>query len=152
MPHDERLWKHPLQFAQQRHEARLLFQCPRILRLSLAVQPAFVADAYAMPVVVPAVGSHLFQRPSAVYLAVARQVEVVADVAEAPVPDVVAAALFKVKALPLAGGRAMNDDQGHGPHPPIHDEIPNTPARAVATATIALSTMLQTDFFFIIEN
>ena len=150
--YDERLRKQPLQFAQQCHEACLLFQRACVLRLSPAVQSAFVADAHAVAVVVPAVRPHLFQRPSAADFAVAGDVEVIADVAEAAVADVVRPALFEAKALPLAGGRAMDNNQRYGSHPLMHDEIPNAPARAVATVTITLSTRLHTDFFLLVVS
>lgn len=119
--------------------------------MALAVQSALVAHADAVTVVVLAVRAYLFHRPAAVNLPVAGDVEVIPDVAEPPVTDVVLSALFKVKALPLRGGRAMNDNQRDGSHRPMHDVMPNTPAKAVATATIALSTMPQTDDFFELE-
>lgn len=146
VPHDQRLRKAAFQFAYQRQQAAFLCQGTCILRTAQAVQSAFVAHSDAVPVVVAAVRAHLFHRPSAVYFAVAGDVEVVADVAEAAVAHVVRAAGFKAKALPLRGGRAMDNNQGDGSHRPIHDEMPNTPAKAVATATIALSTMLHTFF------
>ena len=76
----------------------------------------------------------------------------IADVAEAAVADVVRPALFEAKALPLAGGRAMDNNQRYGSHPLMHDEIPNAPARAVATVTITLSTRLHTDFFLLVVS
>ena len=89
MPHDERLREHPLQLAHERQKARLLFQRARVLGTPPAVQSALVADAYAVAVVVAAVRPHLFQRSSAVDVAVAGDVEVIADVLESPVADVV---------------------------------------------------------------
>ena len=138
--HDERLREHPLQLAHERQEARLLFQRTRVLGKAPAVQSALVADAYAVAVVVAAVRPHLFQRSSAVDVTVAGDVEVIADVLESPVADVILPALLETKAPPLRGGGAMDDDQRHGSHTCTHDEMPNTPARAVATATIALRT------------
>jgi len=61
--------------------------------------------------VVQAVGAHPFQRPAVVDGAVTGQVEVVADVAETPVADVVAAAIVKAQASPRRGRRAMDDKQ-----------------------------------------
>ena len=98
-----------------------------------------------------AVSPDLLDRSAPVNLSVAGDVEVIPDVAEAPVPDVIPATLLKIKALPLGGGRAMNDNQRNSSHRPMHDVMPNTPARAVATATMALSTMPQTDDFFELE-
>lgn len=119
--------------------------------MPVAVQSAFVADADAVPVVMQAVRPDLLDRSAPVNLSVAGDVEVIPDVAESPMPDVIPTTLFKIKALPLGGGRAMNDNQRNGSHRPIHDVMPNTPARAVATATMALSTMPQTDDFFELE-
>ena len=56
-----------------------------------------VADAYGVPVVVLAMGADFLQRAAAVNLSVARDVEVVADVAEAAA-DVLAAAVVKAQA------------------------------------------------------
>lgn len=78
--------------------------------MTLAVQSAFVADADTVPVVMLAVSPDLLDWSAAVNLSVAGDVEVIPDVAEAPVSDVVPATLFKIKALPLGGGRAMNDN------------------------------------------
>ena len=59
-----------------------------------------VADAYGVPVVVLAMGADFLQRAAAVNLSVARDVEVVADVAEAAA-DVLAAAVVKAQAHAL---------------------------------------------------
>ena len=148
--HDEGAGEHPFQFAQQRFQGYFLRHGARVPRMAFAVQSPFVADADAVAVVVQAVRPYPLQRTAVVYHPVARDVEVVADVTEAAVADVVRAALFKIKALPLAGGRAMKDNQRDGSHRPTQDEMPNTPARAVATATIALSTMLHTVFLVVV--
>ena len=150
MTHDEGAGEHPFQFAQQRFQGYFLRHGARVPRMAFAVQSPFVADADAVAVVVQAVRPYPLQRTAVVYHPVARDVEVVADVTEAAVADVIRAALFKIKALPLAGGRAMKDNQRDGSHRPTQDEMPNTPARAVATATIALSTMLHTDFLVVV--
>lgn len=84
-----------------------------------------------------------------VNLSVARDVEVVADVAEAAA-DVLAAAVVKAQAHALGRGRAVNDDKRDDSHRPMQELKPNTPARAVATATMVLRTMPHTDFDFVL--
>ena len=60
-----------------------------------------IADADRMPVVVPAMRSHLFQRSSAVNLSVTGDIEMVSYVREPPVADVVPAASLKIQPPPL---------------------------------------------------
>lgn len=103
----------------------------------------------AVPVVVLAMGADFLQRAAAVNLSVARDVEVVADVAEAAA-DVLAAAVVKVQAHALGRGRAVNDGKRDDSHRPVKELKPNTPARAVATATMVLRTMPHTDFDFVL--
>ena len=147
MSHNQGRRVEAFQLAQQGQQTSFLRQRAGVLGMSVGIQPAFIADADAVSVVVPAVRSHLLQRPSAVNLTVAGDVEVVADVLEPAVADVVRAALLKAKALPLAGGRAMENNQAHRSHHWMHEVKPNTPAKAVATATMALSTKPQTEDF-----
>ena len=94
-----------------------------------------------------AMGADFLQRAAAVNLSVARDVEVVADVAEAAA-DVLAAAVVKAQAHALGRGRAVNDDRRGGSHRPMQELRPNTPASAVATATIDLRMIPHTDFDF----
>lgn len=96
-----------------------------------------------------AMGADFLQRAAAVNLSVARDVEVVADVAEAAA-DVLAAAVVKAQAHALGRGRAMNDGKRDDSHRPMQELKPNTPARAVATATMVLRTMPHTDFDFVL--
>ena len=96
-----------------------------------------------------AMGADFLQRAAAVNLSVARDVEVVADVAEAAA-DVLAAAVVKAQAHALGRGRAVNDDKRDDSHRPMQELKPNTPARAVATATMVLRTMPHTDFDFVL--
>ena len=84
--------------------------------MPLCVQSAFVADAYGVAVVALAMCAGLFQRPSDVDFPVARDVEVVTDVAEPPVADVVVAAGLKIQAPPFGSGGAMDDDERDGSH------------------------------------
>lgn len=111
MPHNQRLRKLPLQAAEQGKQRRFLLRRAGVGRAVEGIQSAFVADAHGVPVVVQAVGAHPFQRPAVVDGAVTGQVEVVADVAETPVADVVAAAIVKAQASPRRGRRAMDDKQ-----------------------------------------
>ncbi len=145
MPHHECFGEHPFQFAQQGGERGFLRRCAGVGGAAVGIQPAFVADAYGVAVVVQAVCADAFQRTSAVNGAVARQVEVVADVAEAAVADVVAAAIVKAQAHALRRGRAVNDEERDGSHRPMQELRPNTPAKAVAMATMVLRTMPHTD-------
>ena len=55
----------------------------------LIVIHAFITDADRMAVVIEAMHTYFFQRAAAVYFAVAGQIEMIADVAEAAVVDVV---------------------------------------------------------------
>lgn len=115
----------------------------------VAVQSAFVADTYRMSVVTLAMRTDFVQRTSAMNFSVACQVEVIADVAPAPVAYMVAAAVFKAQAHALRRGRTMNDDKRDDSHRPMQEVRPNTPASAVATAMIDLRTMPHTDFDFV---
>lgn len=97
---------------------------------------------------VPAMCSNAFVRSSTVNLTVARHVEVIADVVEATVVDVILPTLVKTQAHALRRGRAVNDDRRGGSHRPMQELRPNTPASAVATATIDLRMIPHTDFDF----
>lgn len=57
-----------------------------------------------MTVVIEAMRTCFFQRAAAVYFAVAGQIEMIADVAEATVTDVVAAAILKAQDHALRRG------------------------------------------------
>ena len=71
---------------------------------AFCIQPSFVTDADGVAVVIEAMRTDFFQRTTAVYFAVARQIEMVADVAEATVADVVAAAILKAQGHALRRG------------------------------------------------
>ena len=98
---------------------------------------------------IEAMCTDFFQRTTAVYFAVARQIEMVAYVAEATVADVVAAAILKAQRHALRRGRAMNNEQGNRAHGYLQEPRPKAPAKAVATVMITLSTMPHTDFDFL---
>ena len=65
---------------------------------------SFITDADRMTVVIEAMRTCFFQRAAAVYFAVAGQIEMIADVAEATVTDVVAAAILKAQGHALRRG------------------------------------------------
>lgn len=104
MPHNQRTRKAAFQLPQQGKQRGFLFRGAGVGGTALSVQPSFVADADGVAVVVQAVRTCLFQRAAAVYHAVARHVEVVADVAEATVADVVEAAVFEAQRHALRRG------------------------------------------------
>lgn len=56
--------------------------------------------------------------------------------------------LFEARGHALRRGRAMNDDRRDGSNRPMQELRPNTPASAVATATIDLRMIPHTDFYF----
>ena len=89
------------QLAQQCQQTPFLHQSTRIGRCAVRQESALIADADRMPVVVPAMRSHLFQGASAVNLSVAGDIEMVSYVREAPVADVVPAASLKIQPPPL---------------------------------------------------
>ena len=98
-----------------------------------------------MAVVIEAMRTYFFQRAAAVYFAVAGQIEMIADVTEAAVVDVVAAAILK------AQGHALwrDNEQGNRTHGYLQAPRPKAPAMAVATVMITLRTMPHTDFDFL---
>ena len=86
---------------------------------------------------------------AAVNLSVARDVEVVADVAEAAA-GCARGGSRQSSGARLGRGRAVNDGKRDDSHRPVKELKPNTPARAVATATMVLRTMPHTDFDFVL--
>ena len=99
---------------------------------------------------IKAMRTDFFRGASPVDFTVTGQVKVVTDVTETAVPDVVTAAVFKAQAHALGRGRAVNDGKRDDSHRPVKELKPNTPARAVATATMVLRTMPHTDFDFVL--
>ena len=82
MAADESLRKQPLELYQQQKQLVALCLGPRVLRPPLGVEPALVAHADGTAVVRAAMGAHLKQAAVLGHLAVAPDVEVVADGAE----------------------------------------------------------------------
>ena len=99
---------------------------------------------------IEAMRSDFFRWAATVNLTVTSYVEVIADVVEATVVDVILPTLVKTQAHALRRGRAVNDDKRDDSHRPMQELKPNTPARAVATATMVLRTMPHTDFDFVL--
>ena len=116
MTHDDGPRELPLQLTQQGQQGGFLCQRARVARITPRIQPALVAEADAVAVVVQTMGADVLQRSAAVDGAVARHVIVIADVLEAPVTDVVRAAGFKVQAPPLTGGGTVDNDQSDASH------------------------------------
>ncbi len=75
MPHYQRFGEQEAQLAQQCQHTSLLHQSTRIGRCAVRRESALIADADRMPVVVPAMRSHLFQGASAVNLSVAGDIK-----------------------------------------------------------------------------
>ena len=101
---------------------------------------------------IEAMRSDFFRWAATVNLTVTSYVEVIADVTEAAVANVIAAAIFEAQAHALRRGRAVNDNECDGSHQCMQEVIPNIPAKAVATVTITLRTMPHTDFDFFSIN
>ena len=120
MPHDKGTGKPLFQFSQQGKQAATLGRRARIGRMSGCIQPAFIADAYGVPVMPLTMCTDAFQRSSTVNLAVARDVEMVTDVAESPSAYMLYATGFKIQAPPLRGSGAMDNNQGNCPHAAVN--------------------------------
>ena len=148
MPHYQCFGEQEAQLAQQCHQTPFLHQSTRIGRCAVRQESALIADADRMPVVVPAMRSHLFQGASAVNLSVAGDIEMISYVREAPVADVVLAAGLKIQPPPLRGGGAVDNNQGDGSHDhQMQAFSPSAPARAVATVMITFRISVQVFFF-----
>ena len=104
VPHNQCVWKDPFQLSQQCQQRSLLFQRAGIGRTTCGIQSPFIADADGVAVVIEAMRTYFFQRAAAVYFAVAGQIEMIADVTEAAVVDVVAAAILKAQGHALRRG------------------------------------------------
>lgn len=144
--HNQRTGEEAFQLSQEGEERCFLRRCAGVGGSALGIQSSFVADADGVAVVSSAVRPRFFQRAAAVDFAVEGQVEVVADVAEAAVPDVVTAALLKTQAHALRRGRAMDYKQCNRAHGYLQAPKPKAPTRAVATVMITLRTIPHTDF------
>ena len=143
-----------LQLAEQIEERTLLGVGAGVGRPALLVQTAFVADADA--VVVPAGGMgtdvvDVVDGTAAVHLAIAGDVEVVADVGKATL-QVAAAQGFDREVDIAARGTAMDYQEANLPvvlveaagYHPAQALMPKAPATALATAMITLRTMPHT--------
>jgi hypothetical protein len=141
--------------AEQVHEGAFLGVGTGVGGLEALVQPPLVADTDALVVPAGGVRPDLVQWTAAVYLAVAGDVEMIADVGESP-GLVGGPKGFHREITVVTSGAAMDYKEAHLPvilvktrgyHTPQAVK-PNVPAKAVATAMITLMITPHTDFFF----
>ena len=149
-----------LQLAEQIEERTLLGVGAGVGRPALLVQTAFVADADAMVVPAGGMGTDVMDGTATVYLAVAGDIEVVANLSKTTLQ--VATAQSLDREIDIATRRAAMDYQeadlpvvlveAAGYHP-AQALTPKAPAMALATAMITLRTMPHTvlGFFSICE-
>ena len=149
MTHNLRFRKENLQISEKVNESRFLLSGHGVARLALLIEPSLIADADRTSIIRSGMSPHLQQLTVLRHRSILSDVEVVADVAEAAA-DVLAAAVVKAQAHALGRGRAVNDGKRDDSHRPVKELKPNTPARAVATATMVLRTMPHTDFDFVL--
>ena len=143
------------QLPQKVQEGAFLRVGARVGRAAMLVQPAFVADADAVVVPPRGMGADAVDRAAHVHLAVAREVEVVADVGKAALPVATAQGLDG-KVVITTRGAAMHYQEADLPVVLVETScfhqaqalMPKAPAMAVATAMMTLSTVLHTDFVF----
>ena len=144
-----------LQLAEQIEERTLLGVGAGVGRPALLVQTAFVADADAVVVPAGGMGTDVVDGTAAVHLAIAGDVEVVADVGKATL-QVAAAQGFDREVDIAARGTAMDYQEANLPvvlveaagYHPAQALMPKAPATALATAMITLRTMPHTVFGF----
>ena len=149
-----------LQLAEQIEERTLLGVGAGVGRPALLVQTAFIADADAMVVPAGGMGTDVMDGTATVYLAVAGDIEVVANLSKTTLQ--VATAQSLDREIDIATRRAAMDYQeadlpvvlveAAGYHP-AQALTPKAPAMALATAMITLRTMPHTvlGFFSICE-
>ena len=149
-----------LQLAEQIEERTLLGVGAGVGRPALLVQTAFVADADAVVVPAGGMGTDVMDGTATVYLAVAGDIEVVANLSKTTLQ--VATAQSLDREIDIATRRAAMDYQeadlpvvlveAAGYHP-AQALTPKAPAMALATAMITLRTMPHTvlGFFSICE-
>ena len=149
-----------LQLAEQIEERTLLGVGAGVGRPALLVQTAFIADADAVVVPAGGMGTDVMDGTATVYLAVAGDIEVVANLSKTTLQ--VATAQSLDREIDIATRRAAMDYQeadlpvvlveAAGYHP-AQALTPKAPAMALATAMITLRTMPHTvlGFFSICE-
>ena len=149
-----------LQLAEQIEERTLLGVGAGVGGTALLVQTAFVADADAVVVPAGGMGTDVMDGTATVYLAVAGDIEVVANLSKTTLQVATAQSLYRE--IDIATRRAAMDYQeadlpvvlveAAGYHP-AQALTPKAPAMALATAMITLRTMPHTvlGFFSICE-
>ena len=110
MSHYLRLRIVPPELAEQVEQRTFLGVGTGVGGLEALVQPPLVADTDALVVPAGGVRPDLVQWTAAVYLAVAGDVEMIADVTESPVKDMILTASLRRKGLSFRRGTAMNDN------------------------------------------
>ena len=97
-------------FPKQSEHRATLQHGSGVSRFAVSRQSPLVTDADGMGVMVLAMRTHLCHRSPVMYLTVASNVKVIADVLKTPVMNMVISTRFKVKVPPLTGGGTMNDN------------------------------------------
>ena len=105
-----------LELAKQCEHCAPLGHGARVLRSAVGIKTTLVAYSDGVGVVSLAVGTYAIDVASLVYLAVARDVVVIADVAVPAVVDVVVSACLEAVLTVFARGGTMNDDKRYSSH------------------------------------
>ena len=112
VPPHESAGEQPVQLDEQLLDLFPLLLGARVLRLAVGIETALVADADGATVIGTAVGAHLEQVAVLRHLAIAANVEVVADGSELACP-MVAQHLFDGVVAVLARGGTVDDNPPH---------------------------------------
>ena len=144
-----------LQLAKQVQERALLGIGAGVGGAALLVQASFVADADAVVIPPGGVGADVVDGTTTVYLAIAGDVEVIANVRKATLQVATAQGLDREIDI-AARGTAMNYQETDLPvvlieaagYHPAQALTPKAPAMALATAMITLRTIPHTVFGF----
>ena len=140
-----------LQLAEQVQQGAFLGVGAGIGRAARFVQTAFIADADAVVVPAGGMGTDVMDGTATVYLAVAGDIEVVANLSKTTL-QVAAAQGFDREVDIAARGTAMDYQEANLPvvlveaagYHPAQALMPKAPATALATAMITLRTMPHT--------
>ena len=116
MTYNQCLGKQNSEFTEQCQQGCFLLQSACVRGFAKGRQSAFVTDSDAVGIVVLAMRAYRFQCPPEMNIAVAGDVEMVADILKTSVMNMVLAASLKIQVPPLAGGGTMDDDKGDFAH------------------------------------
>jgi hypothetical protein len=116
MTQDEGCGVLTLQEAQEGHDAAALLDGARVSGVVVGCETALVTDTDAVGIVALAMCACLGDVATSMDDAVARDVIVIADVAESSMLHVVTAAILRRKGFPFRRGAAMDDDEGDDSH------------------------------------